>query len=56
MNYDIDNAGAFLDELFEDSMDQTCPGELHIKGYPVDNPKVKEVYDQIVEDFNEEEE
>ncbi|AVU66227.1 hypothetical protein [Escherichia coli] len=36
---------------FADSMDQACPGEIHAKGFPADNPQAKREYEKAAKDF-----
>lgn len=36
---------------FADSMDQSCPGEIHAKGFPADNPDMKREYEKAAKDF-----
>ncbi|HGX9053559.1 TPA: hypothetical protein ACJIPZ_001866 [Escherichia coli] len=36
---------------FADSMDQSCPGEIHAKGFPADNPQAKREYEKAAKDF-----
>ena len=31
---------------FADSMDQSCPGEIHAKGFPADDPEAKREYEK----------
>ncbi len=50
MKYDIDN-GAFFKENLADSMDQSCPGEIHAHGFPADDPDVKREYEKAAKDF-----
>lgn len=50
MKYDIDNAACFKENL-ADSMDQSCPGEIHAKGFPADDPEAKREYEKAAKDF-----
>lgn len=36
---------------FADSMDQSCPGEIHAKGFPADDPEAKREYEKAAKDF-----
>lgn len=36
---------------FANSMDQACPGEIHAKGFPADDPKAKQEYEKAAKDF-----
>lgn len=36
---------------FSDSMDQSCPGEIHAKGFPADDPQAKREYEKAAKDF-----
>lgn len=36
---------------FADSMDQSCPGEIHAHGFPADDPKAKQEYEKAAKDF-----
>ena len=36
---------------FADSMDQACPGEIHAKGFPADDPGAKREYEKAAKDF-----
>lgn len=36
---------------FANSMDQACPGEIHAKGFPADNPQAKREYEKAAKDF-----
>ncbi|TNH65302.1 hypothetical protein FIS44_00060 [Escherichia coli] len=36
---------------FTDSMDQSCPGEIHAKGFPADDPEAKREYEKAAKDF-----
>lgn len=36
---------------FADSMDQSCPGKIHAKGFPADDPKAKQEYEKAAKDF-----
>ncbi|HFE3022873.1 TPA: hypothetical protein ACF3F8_001646 [Escherichia coli] len=36
---------------FADSMDQACPGEIHAKGFPADDPQAKREYEKAAKDF-----
>lgn len=36
---------------FADSMDQSCPGEIHAKGFPADDPQAKREYEKAAKDF-----
>ena len=36
---------------FADSMDQACPGEIHAKGFPADDPVAKLEYEKAAKDF-----
>ncbi|HIG9009298.1 TPA: hypothetical protein ACYESA_000263 [Escherichia coli] len=36
---------------FADSMDQACPGEIHAKGFPADDPEAKREYEKAAKDF-----
>lgn len=49
MKYDIDN-GAYFKEDFADSMDQSCQ-EIHVHGFPADNPDMKREYEKAAKDF-----
>lgn len=50
MNYDIDNAACFKENLVG-SMDLACPGEIHVKGFPADDPEAKREYEKAAKDF-----
>lgn len=50
MKYAIDNLAGF-EEDFADSMDQSCPSEIHVKGFPADDPEVKREYEKAAKDF-----
>lgn len=50
MKYDIDNLAGFKED-FADSMDQSCPSEIHVKGFPADDPEVKREYEKAAKDF-----
>ena len=50
MKYDIGDAACFKENL-ADSMDQSCPGEIHAKGFPADDPEVKREYEKAAKDF-----
>lgn len=50
MKYDIDNVACFKED-FADSMDQACPGEIHVYGFPADNPEAKREYEAAAKDF-----
>ncbi|EPB6705710.1 hypothetical protein ACRRGD_001935 [Escherichia coli] len=50
IKYDIDNNACFKENL-ADSMDQSCPGEIHIKGFPADDPEAKREYEKAAKDF-----
>lgn len=49
MKYDIDNNACFKENL-ADSMDQSCP-EIHVHGFPADDPKAKQEYEKAAKDF-----
>ncbi|EET0315063.1 hypothetical protein FNC13_001248 [Escherichia coli] len=36
---------------FADSMDQSCPSEIHAHGFPADDPKAKQEYEKAAKDF-----
>ncbi|HIF0610000.1 TPA: hypothetical protein ACXYPY_003844 [Escherichia coli] len=36
---------------YADSMDQSCPGEIHAKGFPADDPEAKREYENAAKDF-----
>lgn len=36
---------------FADSMDQSCPGEIHAHGFPADDPEAKREYEKAAKDF-----
>ncbi|HDD8611370.1 TPA: hypothetical protein PBO77_001342 [Escherichia coli] len=36
---------------YADSMDQSCPGEIHAKGFPADDPEAKREYEKAAKDF-----
>lgn len=36
---------------FAESMDQSCPGEIHAKGFPADDPQAKREYEKAAKDF-----
>lgn len=46
----MDNLACF-EEDFADSMDQSCPSEIHVKGFPADDPEVKREYEKAAKDF-----
>lgn len=36
---------------YADSMDQSCPGEIHAHGFPADDPEAKREYEKAAKDF-----
>ncbi len=36
---------------FANSMDQSCPGEIHAKGFPADDPQAKREYEKAAKNF-----
>lgn len=50
MKYDIDNLACFK-EVFVDSMDQACPGEIHAHGFPADDLEARREYEKAAQDF-----
>ena len=36
---------------YADSMDQSCPSEIHAKGFPADDPEAKREYEKAAKDF-----
>lgn len=43
--------GVSFNVNFADSMDQSCPGEIHAKGFPADDPEAKCEYEKAAKDF-----
>lgn len=56
MKYDIDNLAGFVGD-FADSIDQACPGEIHVEGeihahgFPADDPEAEREYEAAAKDF-----
>ncbi|HFO9855521.1 TPA: hypothetical protein ACHOUR_000356 [Escherichia coli] len=48
--YEIDNMSVFKENM-SNSIDQSCPGEIHAHGFPVDDPNAKREYENAAKDF-----